>query len=146
MKLSLLPILEGLSGRLWKLVLCIEKKSGLVGLVCMLNQNNHEFGSITKNLSSIYHIANEGYVEDLSNYADRFNLSLENIGRGMQAYTCITQMMYALRDTHPSVNLKTLTIEQIMTEELPVRSIKEAIDNQLLPVVSRYQELNVIIK
>ncbi len=149
MKLSLLPLLTGLSGRLGKLVFCIEKSSGACWtryyVYPELTEHNHNIGSVGKNMSIIYHSANIGYIEDLKNYVDRYNLSGFGSNGRLRAFTCFTKMLYNLKKSHESVNLKTLTIEQIMNDDLPVRSIKEAIDNQLLPAVSRYQELNVLI-
>ena len=149
MKLSLLPFITGLSGRLGKLVFCIEKKSGAcwsrIYVKPELTENNHEFGSASKNLSNIYHQASEGYIEDLRNYSDRYNLNSDKISRGLKAYTSFTKMMYALKRTHPAVDLRTLSLEEIMEEDLPVRSVKEAVDNELLPAVKRYEELNCSI-
>ncbi len=149
MRLSLLPLITGLSGRLGKLVFCIEKKSGAcwtrLYVKPEITEHNHEIGSAAKNLSTIYHQVNEGYMDDLKDYVDRFNLEyLEHKGY-MKTFPCFMKMMYAMKRKHPSVNLKTLTIDQIMSEDLPVRSIREAVEHELLPVVKRYQELNVSI-
>lgn len=55
------------------------------------------------------------------------------------------KLMWNLAANYPNVNLETITREQIMAEDLPCKSVNEAIDAQLLPVVRGYSHYSALI-
>jgi hypothetical protein len=51
-------------------------------------------------------------------------------------------MLYRLRKAVPTVNLVTITPVDVVAGELPVRTVREAVEYGILPIVSRYEELD----
>jgi hypothetical protein len=52
-------------------------------------------------------------------------------------------MLWAMQARYPEqVNLKTITREQIVEQNLPCRSVKTAVEDNLLPQIPGYQYLD----
>jgi hypothetical protein len=54
-------------------------------------------------------------------------------------------MMHNLKREIPAVNLLTITPEIVVDADLPMKTISEAVESGLLPVVRRYQNLESFI-
>jgi hypothetical protein len=83
----------------------------------------------------------EGYSYDLKDYADRYNLATLGYSGRVSCYTVLTRMMYALKVAVPDVDLKTITPQDVVDMDLPVKTVYEAIENGLLAPVKREQQL-----
>lgn len=61
-------------------------------------------------------------------------------------YSLFVKMLWAMRAKYPGqVDLKTITREQIHTQELPCRSVKTAVEDGLLPAVPGSQYLDHLL-
>jgi hypothetical protein len=83
----------------------------------------------------------EVYKRDLKDYLLRYNLLPENEGKQAQYWgNLYVKLMFALQKTYPeTVDLANITREQIVSQNLPCRSIKAAVEAGLLPVVKGYE-------
>jgi hypothetical protein len=83
----------------------------------------------------------EGYKSNLKDYLLRYNLLPENEGKQAQSWgNLYVKLMYAMQKTYPeTVALAYLTREQIVSQNLPCRSIKAAVEAGLLPVVKGFE-------
>jgi hypothetical protein len=52
------------------------------------------------------------------------------------------KMMYLLKKAVPTINLMTITPQEVVDLELPIRTIREAVESGLIPYVARYEELD----
>ncbi len=107
-----------------------------------LTVNNTNFGSRSANLGMFYQNISESYKYDLSSYSKSYNLEFMDPECYYQSYSIFMRMMYALARSNPSVDLRLITPQQVVSEGLPVITIATAIENGLLPSVADYQYLN----
>ena len=144
MKVKFSCPVKGLSGKKDELVFCYYKKSGVViareFVEQEITEHNHTIGSQAKNLSQFYHSVSTGYFEDLMSYADRYNLETIGNSSNYNGFTVLTKMMYSLKKNDPTVNLLTITPTDVVVNNLPITTIREAIDTGLLIPVARYAE------
>jgi hypothetical protein len=98
-------------------------------------------GERSTNIGRFYHAISSGYLSDLKNYSDRLNLIIMGHGSRYNANSTLIKLLYALARAVPSVDLCTLTPEEVVESELPIRTVREAIENGLIPIVPRYLEL-----
>jgi len=107
-------------------------------------EQNAIMGAIMKNLSKIYAEADGGYIQDLGVYAVRNGK--QNVPKGQlipTRYAIFVKMMFAWQESDPEfVDLSAVTIEDIVTHEAPVISVKDAVDADLLARVMDYDELD----
>lgn len=109
-----------------------------------ISQNNLDFAQVSKNLKKI--IPSQAYRDDLRVYLDQYSRLKENEYSPVMSWCNIyMKMMHAMVKDNPSLDLKTITREQIETEELPCRSVKDAVEAGLLPPVLNYQRLDSLI-
>jgi len=82
----------------------------------------------------------EAYIRNFKDYLLQYNLLPENDAKGAHAWTNLyIKMMYAMQKSLPeTVNLSTLTRDQIAEQNLPCGTLKAAIDAGLLPAVKGY--------
>lgn len=145
MKTKLNAAFNAMSGRLGRLVYCCDK-DGNVSWVReyteqTITEHNHYTGNVGKNLALFKGNVSSLYMGDLKNYADRYNLSDFRKGRYLNGYTILTKMMFALKKAGYPVDLLTVTPQDVIDNAFPVRTLKEAIENELLPRVARYDDL-----
>jgi hypothetical protein len=145
MKVKYMKGFKALTGKLDEMVYCLEKKSGACWareyVVPELTENNQNMASRSANLSNFYKAVSSGYLHDLKDYCDRYNLMTVGRGGRCNSSSLVIKMMYALKKEIPSLDLATITPAGVVAAELPVRSLCEAVENGILPIVSRYQEL-----
>jgi len=126
-------------------VYCQDKKTGVVWVreyvEPEITDHNHYIGSVSKNLGVFFKSVSVGYMQDLRDYADRYNLmTLGEAGRAT-AYALLYKMMYALKKEMPTIDLMTITPADVVADDLPVKTIRDAVESGLLPEVDRWEGL-----
>jgi hypothetical protein len=149
MKVKFVSCVSALSGKMEEFVMCIDKKSGTVWMREYVKPettaHNHMVGSIAKNAGLFKEGVSTGYMDNLMDYADRYNLAtLGQTGR-VTGYTTLMKVLYALKKAIPGVDLLTLTPQDVIDSDLPIKSVREAIANGLLPFIQRYLDLDADI-
>lgn len=104
-----------------------------------LNHNNERVTTIMSNLKLIN--PSEGYRQNLKDYIMFYNDSKEYGHKPLSAWnTAWLKMMYAMQKAMPmEVDLKTITRQQIIIDDLPCRTLKTAIEFGLLPAMPGYE-------
>jgi hypothetical protein len=107
-----------------------------------LNQNNERIVSIMANLKLIN--PSEGYRNNLRDYVMYYNDSKDYGHRPLSSWNNVwLKIMYAMQKANPeTVNLRTITREQIYEQNLPCKTLKDAIDAGLVPAVTDYKHFN----
>ena len=118
-----------------KIKLCIMRNYAYP----VLNHNNERTTSIMSNLKLINPSA--GYRDDLKIYIMYYNDSKEYGHSPMASWNnAWLKMMFALQKARPeTVDLKTITREQIYDQNLPCKTVQSAIENGLLPKIPDFQ-------
>ncbi|MDP3113651.1 MAG: hypothetical protein Q8M98_02635 [Candidatus Cloacimonadaceae bacterium] len=82
------------------------------------------------------------YRQNLSDYLIAYNKLPENAERRVLSWgNLYNKLMFAMQKMMP-VELKNITREQIFQLRLPCISVKDAVENDLLPVVKDFEKLN----
>jgi len=99
---------------------------------------NYTFGQIVKNLMGIR--PSQAYKDDLISYSERcFNVG--EFGNVRPIWNNLyMKIMFAMRDDYPHLDLLTLTREQILSLDLPCRTVGLSILAGYLPEVRNWQE------
>ena len=149
MKVKFVSCVSGLSGKMEEYVMCIDKKTGAVWMREYVKpettEHNHHVGSVAKNISLFKSAVSDGYLEDLKDYADRYNLATMGQPGKLTGYTSLLKMLYALKKAIPVVDLLTLTPQDVVDSDLPIKTVKEAIQNGILPFIQRNTTLDAWI-
>jgi hypothetical protein len=100
---------------------------------------NGKIKAVSQNLKSLN--LSTGYKQDLFHYTERYMSRKEkdrkNVGNW---YNVFTMIMWAMaKQLH--LDLATLTREQIETDNLPCRTVKQAVEAELIPPVLDYEWL-----
>jgi len=107
-----------------------------------ITDNNHEKGESVKNLALVYHEASPDYIQDLKTYATRYGKTLPKDKLLPTAFALFIKMMYAWQASDPThVDLKAVTIADIVALDADVRTIARAVDAEFLPYVSVSDDL-----
>ncbi len=102
------------------------------------NAQNNAFGQIAKNLMGIK--PSQAYKDDLISYSERC-LHLGEFGGVRPIWNNLyMKIMYAMRDEYPNLDLLTLSREQIISLDLPCRTVGLSILAGYLPQVRNWQE------
>lgn len=81
----------------------------------------------------------DGYKDDLTWYLELYNQLKQNKFTPVICWNNLyIKLMFAMAKANPSINLSTLTKQQIYDLDLPCISVKKAIEAGLLPVVKNY--------
>lgn len=130
-------------GSFRKHTLCIGRKY----VKPAFTDQNAKMGAIMKNLSALYAEADEGYLDDLGVYAVRNGRQNVPYGRLVPTrYAIFVKMMHAWQESDPEfVDLSAVTIEDIVSHESPVISVRDAVAAGLLARVKDYDELDTEI-
>lgn len=105
--------------------------------------NNEEMGKVMKNIRSIWADVSSGYKAELKLYAAQHFVQLtpENDAwaRPLSNFSWFVRLLWILQDENSgTVDLKTLTYNDIKTLFPEIVSVADAVDNQFLPVVTGY--------
>jgi len=89
----------------------------------------------------------EGYKQNLRDYLIGYNRLPVNDGREAHSWNNLyNKLMFAMQKALPeTVDLANITREQIFSQNLPCRSIKAAIEANLLPGVRDYERFTAEI-
>jgi hypothetical protein len=103
-----------------------------------LTENNERTTSIMANLKTLN--PSEGYRNNLQDYVMYYNDSKDYGHKPMNAWNnAWLKLMFALQKAMPGqVDLKTITRQQIIDQNLPCRTVKAAIEAGLLSAVGNY--------
>ena len=126
------------SGKLDGVVFCHYRREGVVLVrkyrYPTIVENNHKLGSITANLHALK--PSDGYKNDMRDYLGRYNALKQNEGRYVRSWVNLyIKLMRDMAKQDNSIDLQTLTREQIYTQDLPCISVKRAVEAGLLPQV-----------
>ena len=100
---------------------------------------NDKYGAIAKKRKKIKPSAN--YKENFKTYTALLRDADSSV-LVASWYNLYVKMMWALQRKYPeTVNLETLTREQIYEQNLPCKTVKMAVEDRLLPVVTGYETL-----
>ncbi|HOH46882.1 MAG TPA: hypothetical protein PLX59_03515 [Candidatus Cloacimonadota bacterium] len=132
------------SGTLDGVVFCHLRRENIVFVrryvYPTITENNHKLGSTTANLHSIQ--PSDGYKEDMRNYQWRYNTLRENEGKTIRSWVNMyLKLMREMAKRDSSIDLQTLTREEIYQRDLPCITVKRAVEAGLLPVVFDYAHL-----
>jgi len=87
-----------------------------------------------------------GFKQNLKDYLIRYNQLKCNEEKPLLSWSNLfMKLMFAMQKALPEVDLAVLTREQIFAENLPCRSVKAAIDADLLPKVEYYEKYDAEI-
>ncbi len=103
------------------------------------NHPHHpEFAAIQRNLFCLK--PSPAFIQDLKDYLYAYNRDSRYQGKEQHAWNNLyVKMMFALEKAFPgTVNLATLSRLQIVSQNLPCRTVKAAVEAGLLPVVKGY--------
>ena len=99
---------------------------------------NRRLGAISRNLKNLQ--PSEGYIKDLRVY-----IALYDYSPGERHYmswqNVYLTLMYSLAKQNPAVDLLTINREQITSDNLPCKCVKDAIEAGLLREVNGYEKL-----
>jgi hypothetical protein len=95
-------------------------------------------GSISKNIFGIK--PSEEYISDLRDYLLRYNKLRDTRHSPILSWSVLyNKLMRAMAKADPSLDLRTITRDEIYTKNLPCISIKKAVEAGLLPKVLDWQ-------
>jgi len=145
MKVLFKHLIAGYTGRMDDAVLYYNKylnKVILRRLVKVKPGPHHDrFRAVTQN---IYGLApSQGYKDDLYRYAHELRKQKSHRYDGVLVWNNLySKIMYALAKAYPeTVDLATLTREQIVLGNLPCQTVKMAVEADLIPWVKGYEAL-----
>ena len=103
---------------------------------------NDKFKNISMALKAIK--PSPAYKADLKTYLE--DLKNEDVEvRTLSWHNVFVKMMWALAAKYPSVNLETITREQIYAENLPCKTVFEAIEAELIEPIAHYADMTAKI-
>lgn len=99
---------------------------------------------ISKNLRIVWSTANSLYKADIKEYSKKYKQEkLRPWVFPPRAYSIFITLMYVWRDSDPAhVDLKTVTVADIVALDAAVRTVKRAVEEQFLVPVSDYSTLD----
>lgn len=106
-----------------------------------IGEHHNRFKRICQN---IYALApSDAYKDDIYHYSQALRKNKSHRYDGLLVWNNLySKIMFNMAKAMPlSVNLETLTRAEIETEDLPCRTIKQAVEANLIPYVKDYQTL-----
>jgi hypothetical protein len=97
------------------------------------SDHNHEIGDAGRNLGKLFKDISPDYKNDLRTYS-KLMTNYTNLSDKIPAncYAYYLKMMFALKKLIPDADLATITRDDILKHEYPVRTVLEAMKNGLL--------------
>jgi hypothetical protein len=101
-----------------------------------IEEHHHKFGSTGKNLRALFHTLASEYIDDLKNYTALLS-RITNLNEKLPAtyYGVYVSMMWKLKKNFPEIDMLTITRDEILKQEYPIRSILEAMENNILMTI-----------
>ncbi len=136
---------KSMSGKHGKLVYCCDEDGNIMWVrefvMPEITEHNHYMGNVSKQLAVFKSLLNPEYINDLKDYTDRYKLSYRHKCRPPSYSALLRKMMFQLKKNGYPVDLLTVTPQVVVDIGLPIRTVKEAIENELLPMIPRYDDL-----
>ncbi len=105
-----------------------------------IQPQNHAYRDISRQIKAIN--PSEAYRNDFRMYLSSL-MDRDDSVRLPSWYSLYIKMLWAMQARYPQqVNLKTITKAQIVEQNLPCRSVKAAVEDNLLPQIPGYQYLD----
>ncbi|MCB5260703.1 MAG: hypothetical protein PHY41_04980 [Candidatus Cloacimonetes bacterium] len=105
-----------------------------------IQPQNNDYRDISRKIKEINPSA--GYRNDFRIFLNLL-MDHDDTVRLPSWYSLYIKMLWAMQAKYPAqVDLKTITRDQIIAEDLPCRSVKRAVEDGLLPEISGYQYLD----
>jgi hypothetical protein len=149
MKVKYKHLLQGYSGNIDGLIYYTNRKTGVTLARKEFTFKNHPGQPGFRNAQKqIYAIApSRDYQLNLKDYIVYYNDLEENQLKQLTTWSNVyNKLMYALQKAMPeTVDLKTITRQQIYDQNLPCKTLKNAIDFGLLPKVDSYERWDKLI-
>jgi len=147
MKALFKHLIQGFTGKADDLILYYDRRLNKViirkNVPVKITQRHHNFGAVTKNLRKLNLSAY--YKEDFKVYTDLYCRLRINYDQPVSNwYNLFIKMMYKMSQ-EMGIDLKTITRNQIETDNLPCRSIKQTVQAGLLPAVRNYERLDNLL-
>jgi hypothetical protein len=144
MKVLFRNLIGGYTGKADNMILYYDRRLNKVIIrqapEVKLTDKHEAFGNVSKNLRKIN--PSNGYKDDFKTYTDLYSRLRANYNHPVSNwYNLYLKMMYGMTKANPLIDLKTISREQIETENLPCRTVKQAIEAGLLPPVRNYHNL-----
>jgi hypothetical protein len=140
MKVGLQNGIRGYSGTSGEIVYCYNRILGTVyarkRVYPTLTAENERICNISGNLFGLQ--PSQGYKDDMYFYLLQYKSLRRSDKRIFSWSNLYMKLMYAMAKQDPTINLKTLTREEIYTQDLPCISVKKAVEARLLPAVRGY--------
>lgn len=104
-----------------------------------LTVNNERIKAIMQNLKTLS--PSKGYKNNLADYIIAYNKSKDFQHKTMTTWSnAWLKLMFAMQKAMPqSIDLASITPQQIMDENLPCKTVKDAIEAGLLPALPDYE-------
>lgn len=88
----------------------------------------------------------QAYLDDCREYIRLFNQKFRKQGRAMSTWPNVyMKVMRSLKKQYPDVNFKTLTRENVIVQNLPCRTIADAVRAGYLEQVPDYEKLTNLL-
>jgi hypothetical protein len=88
----------------------------------------------------------DAYLDDCREYIRLLNQKFRKQGRAMSTWPNVyMKIMRALKNNYPEINFKTLTREEIVSGQLPCRTIADAVRVGYLEVVPGFERLTNLL-
>lgn len=145
MKVLFKHLIQGYTGRMDDAVLYYNKFLNKVILRKLgkvrLGPHHDRFKAISQNIYSLQ--PSQSYKDDLYRYAYLLRRQKSHRYDGLLVWNNLySKIMYNMAKAFPeSIDLATLTRQQIETDNLPCRTVKQAVEADLLLWVNGYEEL-----
>ena len=149
MKATRANLLGEFTGKLDGLIYYRSRKNGKLYVrrqwEATQNAGNTGFSSASSAIYALH--PSEGYKRDIRDYLLLYNNSKEGQNAPLWTWTnAYSRLMFAMQKALPeTVDLKNITREQIISQNLPCRSIKAAIEANLLLMVRGYEKFTAEI-
>ncbi len=149
MKVKFKNLVGGYTGKVDGLVIYLHKESGTYVVRRAprknLQEQNHNITSTSKNLWNIH--PSDAYKNDLRTYIETYKRSrIKNKKVFISWNNAYYSLLYEMQRRMPEqVDLKTITRQQIMDEDLPCKNVASAVQAGLLPEVKGWQLLTSLI-
>ncbi|HNX00527.1 MAG TPA: hypothetical protein PLE74_07710 [Candidatus Cloacimonadota bacterium] len=104
---------------------------------------NHKIGNAGRNLGQLFQNVAIEYKHDLKTYATLMSSYTDlSVKLPANSYAYFVKMMYALKRKIPDINLATLTLDDILNNEYPIRTVAEAMEAGLLTNIQEGSNLS----
>lgn len=141
LKVSFKHMIQGYTGRADDVIYVLDRQTGRIYVRSYPQRKvmagNTEFAQMMRNLHNLHPAA--AYKEDMQIYVELYNALPVNKYNPVKAWNNLfMKLMYALAKMDDTINLRTISRQEIYDRNLPCISVAKAVEAGLLPVVRGY--------